>query len=558
MIVFPDTNFFLHHQDPAAIPWAQITGDDHIRLVICRNTARELDKKKFELQGRPQKRARKYAAVIAEVVETKQPVELRAADPRVTLEMAPPRPGAWAVPPDLEAPFILGDDAFVADVLHFRDVIGEDCTVLTADSGPLEKAAGHGLPVVRTTRPGWQLPDEPDTRDKRIKELERRLEEMEGDGPAIAVEVRLQDAPARVVPLDVVRYPVLAEERVEALLAELQARHPRVVEFPRPTEADEKDPFTPAAGQPFDLAELEGPFDWVGPTEKQLATYNTAYDTWLEEARALIDNLPKQRQRPEFEASFKFCLENVGVAAAEGVRVSLEATAGLLLKDLDDGPKKKAAGKANAVAQPVPTSLRPPPKAPGWRKIYREVAQPTPDTVKPNRTMSVLEAMRIAEAGGAYGSALAEHERMQKIMRDAGLGPLPGMPGLHGSEMLSGLGYRSPMEELRVPVDSLFPRQPKPRDPEDFYWRGGAPVRLQARWDLECELLRHHVQPRVWTQAVVARLDRLPGNGGSIRVEVHARNLKRPFTRDVPVRISVRDEDTEALVRAALFGPSTG
>ena len=34
MIFFPDTNFFLHFKDPSEIPWATVTSDDHIQLIL--------------------------------------------------------------------------------------------------------------------------------------------------------------------------------------------------------------------------------------------------------------------------------------------------------------------------------------------------------------------------------------------------------------------------------------------------------------------------------------------------------------------------------------------
>lgn len=32
MIVFPDTNYFLHFMDPRDSPWAELTGHDRVRL----------------------------------------------------------------------------------------------------------------------------------------------------------------------------------------------------------------------------------------------------------------------------------------------------------------------------------------------------------------------------------------------------------------------------------------------------------------------------------------------------------------------------------------------
>jgi hypothetical protein len=175
MMLFPDTNFLLHFKDPSDIPWGDVTSDDHVRLIICRNTQREIDKTKFELRGRAQQRARKWASFIGELIVSEQPKELRAANPRVTVELHLDRPRGWSAPEDLNA-FILGDYSYVADVLAFRSESGMlDCALLTADTGPLGEAKRHGLNAISAMRDGWELPQEADNRDRQIQRRTLRV-----------------------------------------------------------------------------------------------------------------------------------------------------------------------------------------------------------------------------------------------------------------------------------------------------------------------------------------------------------------------------------------------
>ena len=77
MIYLPDTNFFLHCKDPTDIDWSAVTTDAHVRIVICSNTQRELDKKKFELRGRGQQRARKWVGLIGDAMDADGTIEQR-------------------------------------------------------------------------------------------------------------------------------------------------------------------------------------------------------------------------------------------------------------------------------------------------------------------------------------------------------------------------------------------------------------------------------------------------------------------------------------------------
>ena len=270
MLLFPDTNFFLHFRDASDIPWAEVTTDDHVRLVVCRNTQKEIDKTKFGLRGRAQQRARKYHSLIGHLVLGEAQVVLRDAGPRVTLELHLDRPPGWTPPEDLDTS-ASGDDSFVADVLAFREITGvEDCFLMSADTGPLATAKKHGVPILSLIERGWELPEETDARDKQINRFTKELEELRRGGPVIAARTSAGGGQVEPVQIEAVRYPVLPGARVAELVEELRSLHPRVLEFPRPAQ-EERRPEQPGEVKGFDLARLEGPYDWVGPTEEQIA-----------------------------------------------------------------------------------------------------------------------------------------------------------------------------------------------------------------------------------------------------------------------------------------------
>src|SRR4051794_30824276 len=96
----------------------------------------------------------------------------------------------------------------------------------------------------------------------------------------------------------------------------------------------------------------------------------------------------------------------------------------------------------------------------------------------------------------------------------------------------------------------LLPRGLSQRDPEAFYWRDRSNNELSTRWDFECQLFRHHIPPETWRIPLVVEVDKL--KGGAVMVSVHAQNLQRPTKFTVRVRLDVRTEDTEDLVRMLL------
>jgi len=542
MIFLPDTNFLLHFKDPADIPWAEITTDSLVRLVICGNTLAELDKKKFELRGRPQDRARKWAAIVRELIETDVARELHPSNPKISVEVYLEHPPGWAPPADLDVS-VVGDDRFVADALafqHFTNV--SDCTLLTADAGPLWKGKKHGLRVISPMRPGWELAQETDSRDKEIRQLQQELKEAR-QGPAIVAAFTVDGKPASEITIEVARYPALSNSSIEELLEELKIRHPRVTEFARPIEdAAKKTPM--GANQSFDIASLQPAFEWVGPTSAQIDGYNASYDRWLDSARRLAETAPASMQEAEFEAEFDLSLSNAGVSAAEDVWVAVRAKAGLLLREQDEEESDAEHEDTSREAEIVrPNALGPPPSPPVWKKVYPKVAA--------TRSASDRHRSAIQSVAGRALDRLAGPSDISSVYdRLAHASPL--------DALRSQLGYGHPGSSAQAtpiwtpPVDALRLTPPKPRDPEAFYWRNNGRALLSESWEFDCALFRHKIEPEVWSVRVVVRLESVPPNGGSVQVTVHARNLQKPLEKSFPVRIHLRDEDTKGLVRSLL------
>ena len=103
MIIFPDTQFFLHFKDAWDIPWCEKIQADPITLLVCKTVQKEIEKHKNEQRGRPQDRARKYATRLAQVVVDDAPLVLRENGPRVLLDFKSANPQNWSRPKTLDA-----------------------------------------------------------------------------------------------------------------------------------------------------------------------------------------------------------------------------------------------------------------------------------------------------------------------------------------------------------------------------------------------------------------------------------------------------------------------
>jgi hypothetical protein len=77
VIISPDTNFFIHFRDPRELDRYDIVQAQKIKLVVGRAVQKELQKKRFELRGWAQERARHYAKLLGDMTSfQKRPAAL--------------------------------------------------------------------------------------------------------------------------------------------------------------------------------------------------------------------------------------------------------------------------------------------------------------------------------------------------------------------------------------------------------------------------------------------------------------------------------------------------
>ena len=315
--------------------------------------------------------------LIAEIIDSDEVLELRAAGPRSRWNFTcPPRLmvaalglrylGRWGR-------WLRSGGASLPGCEPWHGI-----ALISADIGPIGKAKRHGLPAIRAMECNWTLPPEADDRDKKINQLEKTLKAANEQHPEISAVTTANGKEISQLVIEATVYPPLPEARIAELLAELERKYPRATDFPKPGEDYKPPPERKGSG--IDLAHLEAPFDWEPPSSEPIEQYNVSYDRWLADARTLMETIPAAMQHRHFEGQFALALTNVGNLAASDVWMSFEAKGAVLLKDdRGKGGEEGEMEKAKPLS-PVETALkeklRSPPAAPTWKKVYRPSPSP--------------------------------------------------------------------------------------------------------------------------------------------------------------------------------------
>ncbi len=196
-VLFPDTNVFVECRNPAKCPWAEVTKDPEITLVVCCQIRSEIDNLKSSARGRKADRAKAWtAARFREASRTGGHLVLRPSNPKVLLVLPPPAPPLEPMPALLDP--TRPDDRVIQDILALKqsDPGLADGLFLTDDGGAADMAKHVGLNAVEIPLDGdnpkrsWRLPRELDAADKRIKELERLLIQQQAKSPVVTILAR--------------------------------------------------------------------------------------------------------------------------------------------------------------------------------------------------------------------------------------------------------------------------------------------------------------------------------------------------------------------------------
>ena len=175
---FLDTNIFIHCQDIKDIDWKSEFGESEVCLVIAPVVFEELDSFKDDPRNsRKRDRARRANKLLETILDSparlvKDDVHLDESEGLDGYEF-----GVYNLSP------ANNDDRLVASMIAWSHEYRDDELILVShDSGPRRKARRAGL-TAKQLSDKYQLPDQLDPRDKKIRELKSKLAKIEDAQP---------------------------------------------------------------------------------------------------------------------------------------------------------------------------------------------------------------------------------------------------------------------------------------------------------------------------------------------------------------------------------------
>jgi rRNA-processing protein FCF1 len=176
-----DTNLFLHYKQPDQLDWSALQ-EEAIEVVVPSTVIRELEKAKtFGKTERIRNRAGRMTAWLSGLMDEGFNVELK---PGMRLRFEINEPKVDFAENNLNRE--VQDDVLIAALLAIAQTSTSIPIVATADVGVKAKARVRKFPVF-TPRDSDKLADEPDQRDKELKELRKENEQLKNRQPRLAV-----------------------------------------------------------------------------------------------------------------------------------------------------------------------------------------------------------------------------------------------------------------------------------------------------------------------------------------------------------------------------------
>jgi hypothetical protein len=322
----------------------------------------------------------------------------------------------------------------------------------------------------------WLLPPEKTEAEKKIMALESEIARLKKSEPEIVVGLR--DGDGREI------------ERFE-------------IEVPRylPLAEDEVSDLMKRTGSRYPIATDFGSQgeqedrgvgiigfrtkEFVPATEEAISEYQESYPEWLGKCEGILRSYHVRLERHVGAPKITFWAVNGGTRPAKDTLVTIEAKGKLALMV----PETKKQDEDESLKQDEDESLElpRPPRAPRGRW---EIQDPS----------KILH--RMFQASNAMSSIL-------NVVRP-------------------------------FPSELLIPRLPRPRDPNDFYYKP-RPVAPVAEVNLECAQWRHGLEPEEFE--VELHFDRSAAGAveGAVEFRILAENLSGIQKLVVPVRITIRE-----------------
>src|SRR4030042_3309104 len=228
-VFFLDTNIFLQCKPIEQLPWEEITGDD-ILLLISRPVQEQIDDLKQSGNNRRAKRARNTTSFFRKILTANSNIVIRQDKPHVEIAFSP------RVKQENFNDYNLNpsksDDQLVFEAINYRENHKKhDVAILTHDTGPAVTAKYVKIPC-KYIPDTWLLPPEPDSRDKKIAELEQRVQELEKAYPEIRIEcLDTNKRKVTLLPVKLPKYKPIENAQIASIMEKIKTKFPIANDF---------------------------------------------------------------------------------------------------------------------------------------------------------------------------------------------------------------------------------------------------------------------------------------------------------------------------------------
>lgn len=320
---FIDTNVLLHFSRLDEIDWLKLTGSDDVTITVCAVVIAELDdKKRYGHTLRLKKRA---AECLRWLDEWHQKGDVVRAGVHLRLVAGEPQVDWRALGLDPE----VNDDRLIAAALT-EGLQHASVHLVSSDFGVKLKAEAAGLPLL-ILPDEYALQNDPTEEEKEIRELRKKVREMELRAPKPELYLRGDEGPSRhlklLLPMPEIRSDAEIADLLVARREQLEGMLAHSADFAALTNAL----FAPA---PEEITRFRN----------QIQPHLVAYKEFLESkrswqlSRALVFEL-------------QFLLQNEGYAPADGLRICLRVPDGVAVMEESDS-------ESEAEEPPMPAKPR--------------------------------------------------------------------------------------------------------------------------------------------------------------------------------------------------------
>jgi hypothetical protein len=306
----PDTNVFLHFPPITDVDWLKVCGVKSASILIAPVVLRELNKHKDA--PRTQRVRDRAAAALRELHA--RFVDAKTKNIRTSVEIA-------FVSRDPSLDFLsyglireLNDDWLIATALQVKiDNAHWRVAIVSADFGLQVKAAGQ-VEVIQMPDT-LRIPDELNSEQKQILELQRRLHKVEAASPELKLTFANKKSYAALEFFEL--HPWTPEQKLEEI-KRARSKYPKVV--PRARQGDVT-------------------FDFSFITDTQIAQYNDRLENYFKELALYYSKLETLAAWYATTAKVELLLSNTGGAPSEDIDISVHFPDGMDVLEQENIPR---------------------------------------------------------------------------------------------------------------------------------------------------------------------------------------------------------------------------